>query len=104
LKESDIVMEMKNPPHPGEMIGDSLEELGVSISAAAKSLGITRQQLHNLIAGRSAITTEMAVRLEKALGSTAEAWVRMQMNHDLAQIRKRASSIRVKRIAPRIDA
>jgi len=98
------VMEMKNPPHPGEMIGDSLEELGVSISAAAKSLGITRQQLHNLIAGRSAITTEMAVRLEKALGSTAEAWVRMQMNHDLAQIRKRASSIRVKRIAPRIDA
>jgi addiction module HigA family antidote len=97
-------MEMKNPPHPGEMIGDSLEALGVSISAAAKSLGITRQQLHNLIAGRSAITTEMAVRLEKALGSTAEAWVRMQMNHDLAKIRKRASSIRVKRITPRVDA
>jgi addiction module HigA family antidote len=104
LKEANTTMKMKNPPHPGEMIGDSLEELGVSISEAAKSLGITRQQLHNLIAGRSAITTEMAVRLEKALGSTAEAWVRMQMNHDLAQIRKRASSIRVKRIAPRVDA
>jgi addiction module HigA family antidote len=72
LKEANI-MGMKNPPHPGEMIGDSLEELGVSISEAAKSLGITRQQLHNLIAGRSAITTEMAMRLEKALGSTAEA-------------------------------
>jgi antitoxin HigA-1 len=86
------------------MIGDSLEELGVSISEAAKSLGITRQQLHNLIAGRSAITTEMAVRLEKALGSTAEAWVQMQMNYELAQIRKRVRSIRVKRIAPRIDA
>jgi antitoxin HigA-1 len=98
------MVEMKNPPHPGEMIGDSLEELGVSISEAAKSLGITRQQLHNLIAGRSAITTEMAVRLEKALGGTAEAWVRMQMNHDLVQIRKRASSIRVKRITPRVDA
>jgi addiction module HigA family antidote len=100
LKEA-TTMDMKNPPHPGEMIGDSLEDLGVSISEAAKSLGITRQQLHNLIAGRSTITTEMAVRLEKALGSTAEAWVQMQMNYDLVQIRKRASSIRVKRIVPR---
>ena len=94
-------MDMKNPPRPGEMIVDSLEELGVSISEAAKFLGITRQQLHNLIAGRSAVTTEMAVRLEKALGSTAETWGQMQMNYDLAQIRRRASSIRVKRIAPR---
>ena len=92
-------MEMKNPPHPGEMIGDSLAELGVSISAAAKALGITRQQLHNLIAGRSAITPEMAVRLEQALGSTAEAWVRMQMQYDLAQIRKQPSPLDVKRIA-----
>ena len=95
-------MQMKNPPHPGEMIGDSLEELGVSISAAAKALGITRQQLHNLIAGRSAIMPEMAVRLEKALGSTADTWLRMQMNHDLAAIRARASSIRVKRIVPKV--
>ena len=65
-------MEMKSPPHPGELIGDSLEQLGMSISAAAKGLGITRQQLHNLIAGRSAVTPEMAVRFEKALGSTAD--------------------------------
>jgi addiction module HigA family antidote len=86
-------MEMKNPPHPGELIGDSLEELGMSISAAAKGLGITRQQLHNLIAGRSGVTPEMAVRFEKALGSSADTWLRMQMNYDLAQIRKRASSI-----------
>ena len=98
------MMTMKNPPHPGEMIGDSLDELGVTISAAAKALGITRQQLHNLIAGRSAIVPEMAVRLEKALGSTADTWLRMQMNYDLAQIRKHASSIKVKRIAPKIDA
>jgi addiction module HigA family antidote len=54
------VVEMKNPPHPGELIGDSLKELGVSISKAARGLGITRQQLHNVIAGRSAITPEMA--------------------------------------------
>ena len=59
-------MEMKNPPHPGELVGDTLDELQVSIVAAAKGLGITRQQLHNLIAGRSGITPEMAVKLEKS--------------------------------------
>ena len=91
-------MEMKNPPHPGELIGDSLEELGMSITAAAKGLGITRQQLHNLIAGRSAVTPEMAVRFEKALGSTADMWLRMQMNYDLARIRKQAFNI--KRLVP----
>jgi addiction module HigA family antidote len=95
-------MEMKNPPHPGELIGDSLAELGMSISAAAKGLGITRQQLHNLIAGRSGVTPEMAVRFEKALGSSADTWLRMQMNYDLAQIRKRASPIDVKRFAPKV--
>jgi addiction module HigA family antidote len=95
-------MEMKNPPHPGELIGDSLKELGVSVSEAARALGITRQQLHNLIAGRSAIVPEMAVRLEKALGSSADTWLRMQMNHDLAAVKRRAASIRVKRIEPKV--
>ena len=93
-------MQMKNPPHPGELVGDNLDELGVSISHAAKGLGITRQQLHNIIGGRSAVTPEMAIRLEKALGSTADTWLRMQMNYDLAQIRGRAASIHVKRLAP----
>jgi addiction module HigA family antidote len=93
-------MEMKNPPHPGELIGDNLGELGVSISHAARGLGITRQQLHNLIAGRSGITPEMAVKLEKAIGSTADTWLRMQMDYDLAQIRKREATIKVKRLAP----
>ena len=91
-------MEMKNPPHPGELIGDTLDEIGVSISAAAKGLGITRQQLHNLISGRSGITPEMAVKLEKAIGSTADSWLKMQMHYDLAQVRKR--TIKVKRLVP----
>ncbi len=95
-------MPMKNPPHPGEMIGDSIEEMGVSISDAAKSMGVTRQQLHNVIAGRSAISPEMAVRLEKALGVSADAWLRMQANYDLAQIRARASPIKVTRLAPKV--
>jgi hypothetical protein len=89
---------MKNPPHPGEMIGDSLDDLGVSISKAAKDIGVTRQQLHNLIAGRCGIVPEMAFRLEKALGSTADTWLRLQANYDLAQIRARASSFKVKRL------
>ncbi len=92
-------MEVKSPPHPGELVGDNLDELGISVVAAAKGLGITRQQLHNIIAGRSAIVPEMAVRLEKALGSTADTWLRMQMNYDLAQIRKRGA-INVKSFVP----
>jgi addiction module HigA family antidote len=91
-------MDMKNPPHPGGLIGDTLDELKVSVTDAARGLGITRQQLHNLIAGRIGITPEMAVKLEKAIGSTADTWLRMQMNYDLAEVRKR--TIKVKRLAP----
>jgi antitoxin HigA-1 len=98
--EGGVVVPMKDPPHPGELIGDSLDELGVTIVDAAKALGVSRQQLHNLIAGRSAITPEMAVKLEKALGSTADTWLRMQMSHDLAQVRKREGELNVRRLAP----
>jgi antitoxin HigA-1 len=91
-------MPMKNPPRPGEMIGDALAELGISISAAAKSLGIKRQQIHNVIASRSVISPEMALRLEKGLGSSADTWLRMQMDYDLAQVRARTKSIKVARL------
>ena len=80
-------MEMKNPPHPGGLIGDNLDELGVTIVDAAKRLDVSRQQLHNLISGRSAITAEMAIKLENVIGSTADTWLRMQNNHDLAKLR-----------------
>lgn len=95
-------MEMKNPVHPGQLVKECLEDLGLSVAEAAKGLGITRQQLHNIIAGRSHVTPEMAVRFEKAFGSTADTWLRMQMNYDLAQIRKRASSIVVELLAPKV--
>jgi antitoxin HigA-1 len=94
-------MQMKNPPHPGRIVKDAIEELNLSIVGAAAGLGITRQQLHKIISGRSAVTPEMAVRLEKALGSTADTWLRMQMNYDLAQIRQRAD-IKVKRLAHKV--
>jgi len=86
-------MEMKNPVHPGQLVKACLDDLGLSVAEAAKGLGITRQQLHNIIAGRSNVTPEMAIRLEKAFGSTAGTWLRMQTNYDLAQIRQRLPEI-----------
>jgi addiction module HigA family antidote len=94
-------MAMKNPPHPGELLKDNVDELGLSVAEAAKGLGVTRQQLYNVINGKSAITPEMAVRLEKALGGTADLWLRMQVNYDLAQVRQRDRSIKVKRLSPK---
>lgn len=95
-------MEMKNPSHPGELVKACIDDLGLSVAEAAKGLGITRQQLHNVIAGRTNVTPEMAIRFEKALGSTADTWLRMQMNYDLAQMRKRAADIVVERLAPKV--
>ena len=92
-------MPMKNPSHPGALIKADIDALGLSIVETAKGLGISRQQLHSVISGRAGITPEMAIRLEKALGSTADTWLRMQMNYDLAQIRRRTPAIRIKRMA-----
>ena len=89
---------MKNPSHPGSLIKADIDELGLSIVEVAKALGISRQQLHSVIAGRAGVTPELAVRLEKALGSTADTWLRVQMNYDLARIRKQG--LTVKRLVP----
>ncbi len=99
VAETSGMDRMKTPPHPGELLGDTLEEeIGVTISAAAEGLGVTRQRRHNVIPGRSGITAEMAVRLEKAIGSTADTWLKLQIAYDLAEVRKRA--INVKRLVP----
>ena len=71
---------MKNPPHPGGLVKDNIDELGLSIAEAAEGLGVTRQQLYRVIRGESGISPEMAVRLEKAFGGTADFWLRMQMS------------------------
>ena len=84
----EMDMAMKNPAHPGTLIRDDIEELRVTVAEAAVALGVTRQQLYRVIRGESGISPEMAVRLEKALGGSAEAWLRMQINYDLAQIRR----------------
>jgi antitoxin HigA-1 len=95
-------MEMKNPIHPGALVTECLEDLGLSVAEAAKGLGVSRQQLHNVISGRSSVTPEMAIRFEKAFGSTADTWLRMQVNYDLAQVRKRASHIIVAKLVPKV--
>jgi len=91
-------MPMKNPPHPGRSIRNAcLEPPGLSVTAGAKVLGVTRQSLTKVINGRSGISPEMAIRLSKAFGSTAETWLRMQLAYDLAQARRDESKIRVRR-------
>jgi antitoxin HigA-1 len=91
-------MPMKNPPHPGRIIRNAcLEPLGLSITEGAEVLGVSRQALNNIVNGKSGISPEMAIRLSKAFGSTAETWLRMQLAYDLAQARKEESKIKVRR-------
>jgi addiction module HigA family antidote len=89
---------MRNPPHPGRGLRDDIDALGLTVAEAAEALGITRQQLYNVISGKSSITPEMALRLEKGLGGTAAAWLGTQAAYDLAQLRLRGSEIRVKKL------
>jgi len=91
---------MKNPPHPGLSVRhDCIEPLDLSITEAADILGVTRQTLNNLVNGKSGISPEMAIRLDKAFGGGAETWLRLQMAYDLAQARKHEGEIKVKRVA-----
>lgn len=91
-------MPMKNPAHPGRVVRrDCLEPLGLSVTDGAKVLGVTRQALNNVVNGKSGISAEMAIRLTKAFGSTADTWLRMQAAYDLAQAMKHESKIKVQR-------
>ena len=91
-------MEMKNPPHVGEIIQqDVLLPLGLTVTAAAKVLGVTRPTLSHLLNGRAALSPEMAIRIEKAFGPNMEHLMRMQWAYDLAHARAKADQIHVKR-------
>ena len=82
-------MPMKNPSHPGDIIRDCLDELGVNVTDGAKALRVTRAALSRVLNGNAAVSAEMAVRLEKAIGNSAGFWLRLQLNHDLAKIQAR---------------
>ena len=97
-------MPMHNPPHPGLIVKyDILPELKLSVTRAAKALGVTRQALSDVANGRAAISTEMALRLSAAFGSTAEHWLRMQISYDLWQARHNGPPIVVERFWPPED-
>lgn len=96
-------MTMHNPSRPGDMVGNMIEELEITVTDASRHLGVARQTLNNLINNDTAsISPEMAVRLEAVFGSTADNWLRMQANYDAAKINKRASEITkgLKRFVP----
>ena len=89
-------MRMKKPAHPGKLVAANLKELGLSVVEAAKAVGVIRQQLYNVINGRSEVTPEMAVRV--AFGGGA-VWLRMQAVHDLGKARQKQEKITVRHLA-----
>ena len=90
-------MAMKNPPHPGGfMLRQCIEPQGLTIEGAAAALGVTRATLSKLVNGKRGISPEMAVRLSKAFGGSAESWITQQAHYDVAQVR--ADRIKVRRL------
>ena len=94
-------MPMQYPPHPGLSVRhDCLEPLGLSVTEAARKLGVSRKQLSDVVNGHSGISPEMAIRLDKAFGGDANTWYRVQAAYDLAQAMKQADQIKVERLSP----
>jgi addiction module HigA family antidote len=92
-------MPLKNPPHPGDFIRTELiGPAALSVTAAAMALGVSRPALSSLLNGKSSLSGEMALRIEKAFGVKMDTLMRMQSAYDIAQTRKRESQIRVRRI------
>jgi antitoxin HigA-1 len=92
------LMNMFDPPHPGEILREEcLAPLALTVTKGAEVLGVTRQTLNNLVNEKSGISPEMAVRLEKAFGSEAGFWLRLQSAYDLAQARKNTTLNEIKR-------
>jgi len=92
-------MLMYNPPHPGEIIKElCLEPLGISVTAAAEGLGISRKTLSSILNGRAGISPEMAIRLSIAFDTSAESWINQQAQYDLWQAEQRRDSLKVSRL------
>jgi addiction module HigA family antidote len=97
---TDSALKMHNPPHPGEILRElCLEPLGLSVTEAARALGVSRKTLSSILNGRSGISPEMAVRLSIAFNTTAESWLRQQLQYDLAQAEAKRQLLHVKKLA-----
>jgi antitoxin HigA-1 len=106
IESEPVTSPMRNPPHPGRALKGDLEALGLSVAEAARALAVSRSQLHRVLSGESAISAELALKLEIVIGSTADAWLRLQAAYDTAKARQRAGEITkgLKRItAPTAD-
>ena len=91
---------MHNPPHPGEILRSlCLEPLGLSVTDAAKGLGVSRKTLSSVLNGRAGVSPEMAVRLSIAFNTSAESWLNQQVQYDLWRAEKRRKSLRVAKLA-----
>ena len=92
-------MRMHNPPHPGEVLRElCLEPLGISVTAAAKALGVARKTLSSILNGHSGISPEMAIRLSKAFDTSPESWLNQQVQYDLWKAEKNTKSLKIKKI------
>ena len=92
---------MLNPPHPGDFIRtEIIEPVGLTVTAAAEVLGVTRPAFSSLLNGRSSLSPEMALRIEKAFGPKMDTLLRMQTSYDIARTRKRENRIVVQRYRP----
>ncbi len=93
-------MRVHNPPHPGEILKSlCLEPLHLSVTAAAKALGVSRKTLSTILNGRAGISPEMAVRLSIAFGTSAESWLNQQTQYDLWHAERRRKDFRVRKLA-----
>ena len=92
-------MRMYNPPHPGEIIKEfCIEPLGLTVTEAAKSLGVTRKTLSALLNARSGVSPEMALRLSKVFGRSPEGWLKLQLQYDLWKTQQNVDLKKLKRI------
>ena len=91
---------MFNPPHPGEIIRElCLEPMGLSVTAAAEALGVSRKTLSTILNGRAGISPEMAIRLSIAFNTSAESWLNQQSQYDLWQAEQHRDLLKVKRLS-----
>jgi addiction module HigA family antidote len=100
ITRGETAMLMHNPPHPGEVLRDlCLEPLGLSVTAAAKALGVSRKTLSAVLNGHAGISPEMAIRLSIAFDTSAESWLQQQLHYDLWLAEQRRGDLDVKKIA-----
>ena len=98
-------MAMKNPPHPGDFVRtEIIKPVGLSVTAAAAALQVSRPALSSLLNGKADLSGDMALRIEKAFGVKMDTLMRMQASYDIAQTRKRENKIHVRRITQLADA